>query len=117
VSPEEYRRLIGNATLVMALTTREATNQRAACEAVQYGRALVCSGTRMLRETYGGAAVFTDADASSITAAIREGLARRESLLQGAPQVLARLREQAVSGVARLAALPARQRPSASSSE
>ena len=102
VSAAEYRRLLAGATLVLALTTREATNQRAACEALQNGRPLLCSATRMLRETYTGAAVFTAPDADAIVAAIREGVARGEELRAGIPGVVERLREQARSGVARL---------------
>jgi glycosyltransferase involved in cell wall biosynthesis len=102
VSGAEYRRLLAGATLVLALTTREATNQRAACEALQYGRPLLCSATRMLRETYRGAALFTTPEPAAIVAGIREGLARREELRAGIPGVVTRLREQARAGVARL---------------
>lgn len=107
VSTAEYGRLLAGAALVLALTTREATNQRAACEALQHGLPLVCSATRMLRETYQGAALFTAPDAVAIAAAIREGLARREELRAGIPEVVGRLRAQASSGVARLRALQA----------
>jgi glycosyltransferase involved in cell wall biosynthesis len=105
VSREEYRDLLVGAALVLALTTREATNQRAACEALQSGRPLVCSSTRMLRETYDGAAVFTAPDRDALVAAIREGLARREELRKAIPAVVERLRAQAVAGVERLLAL------------
>jgi glycosyltransferase involved in cell wall biosynthesis len=105
VSAAEYRRLLANATLVMALTTREATNQRAACEALQYGRPLVCSATRMLRSTYNEAAVFTEPTADGLVHAIREALERREALAAGIPLVVDRLREQARLGVARLRGL------------
>jgi glycosyltransferase involved in cell wall biosynthesis len=108
VSAAEYRRLLAGATLVLALTTREATNQRAACEALQYGRPLLCSATRMLRETYYGAALFTTSDADAILAGIREGIRRQDELRAAIPGVVARLREQARAGAARLLALPAR---------
>jgi glycosyltransferase involved in cell wall biosynthesis len=105
VSKEEYRELLEGAALVLALTIREATNQRAACEALQSMRPLVCSATRMLQETYRGAAVFTEPDPAAIAAAIREGLARREELRSGIPAVVSRLRSQASAGVERLLAL------------
>jgi glycosyltransferase involved in cell wall biosynthesis len=108
VSAAEYRRLMAGATVVLALTTREATNQRAACEALQYGRPLLCSATRMLRETYGGAALFTAPTGDAIAAGIREGLARQDELRAGIPAVVARLREQARAGVLRLHDLSAR---------
>jgi glycosyltransferase involved in cell wall biosynthesis len=108
VSREEYRDLLECAALVLALTTREATNQRAACEALQSGRPMVCSATRMLRATYDGAAVFTAPDRDAIVAAIREGLARREELRKAIPAVVERLRVQAVAGVERLLALEPR---------
>jgi glycosyltransferase involved in cell wall biosynthesis len=102
VSTPEYRRLLAEATLVLALTTREGTNQRAACEALQQGRPLLCSGTRMLRETYAGAAVFTEPDADAIEAAVRRVLATRDELRASIPGVVERLRAQARAGVARL---------------
>jgi glycosyltransferase involved in cell wall biosynthesis len=108
VSAAEYRRLMTGATLVLALTTREATNQRAACEALQFGRPLLCSSTRMLRETYGGAAVFAAPTAEAIVAGIREGLARQDELRAGIPAVVTRLRDQARTGVARLRRLAPR---------
>jgi hypothetical protein len=108
VSKEEYRDLLEGAALVLALTTREATNQRAACEALQSMRPLVCSATRMLQETYRGAAVFTAPDRDAIAAAIREGLARREELRSGIPAVVSRLRSQASAGVERLLAIQPR---------
>jgi glycosyltransferase involved in cell wall biosynthesis len=108
VSKQEYRDLLEGAALVLALTTREATNQRAACEALQSMRPLVCSATRMLQETYGGAAVFTAPHRDAIAAAIREGLARREELRSGIPAVVDRLRNQAAAGVERLIALQPR---------
>jgi hypothetical protein len=62
----------------------------------------------MLRETYGGAALFTAPTGDAIAAGIREGLARQEELRAGIPAVVARLREQARAGVLRLHDLSAR---------
>jgi glycosyltransferase involved in cell wall biosynthesis len=99
---DEYLALVSGCDAVLALTTREATMQRTAYEAAEAGKGLVASGTRVLRETFGPMAVFTEHEPRSLAAAVREAVARREELERGAAEVADRLRRQEAEGVARL---------------
>jgi hypothetical protein len=67
-----YLELVAGAPLVLALTTREATMQRAAYEAVAAGRPVVASDTAALRSYLGDAAFYTAPDglAGAVTAAL-----------------------------------------------
>lgn len=72
----ELLALVAGAPVVLALTTRESTMQRAAYEAVAAGRPVVASDTRALRGYLGDAAVY----AGDLCAAVREALARGPEL-------------------------------------
>jgi hypothetical protein len=65
----QYLALVAGAPLVLALTDRESTMQRAAYEAVAAGRPVIASDTRALRDYLGDAAVYGD-----LTVAVRLGL-------------------------------------------
>jgi hypothetical protein len=97
--------LLQSASAILALTTREATNQRSAAEAVDLGKPLICSDTAMLRHAYGSAAVMVANDASSIADGVRSAL----SDLDGCRRRIASLRSHMVvdthDAVGRLAQL------------
>ncbi|MCW2620453.1 MAG: glycosyl transferase group 1, partial [Frankiales bacterium] len=75
VSTDDYLALVHAADVVLALTTRELTMQRAAYEALCAGRPLVASGTDTLREFFGDAAHYADPTAESIAGAVGAALA------------------------------------------
>jgi glycosyltransferase involved in cell wall biosynthesis len=87
----EYRELLGEAAVVLALTLREATMQRAAYEALALGTPIVSSDTRVLRSWLVGAAEFTGPEPQSIAAAVRRALGASQSLSAGSVAVRARM--------------------------
>ena len=82
LSDVDFDRLMSRATVVLALTTRDLTMQRAGYEALAYGKPLVASDTTVLREYFTGGAVFASASGGSIAQAIREALTNSQSLAQ-----------------------------------
>ncbi|HEX9728964.1 MAG TPA: sulfotransferase [Gemmatimonadales bacterium] len=82
----DFNRLVGEASLVLGLTTREGVQLNVATEAVGMGTPLVIADTVLLRELYHRGAVFVDPrSGSAIADGIRSGLAdwnrlRREVL-------------------------------------
>ena len=79
---EEYERRFAGAGVVLALTTREGTMQRGGYEAACTGKALVVSGSAVLRDWFGDAAVYAPHDPDGLAAALREAVSRREGLEQ-----------------------------------
>lgn len=75
-----YAALLRRADVVLALTTREATMQRAGYEALQLGRPLVCSDTAVLRDAFDDAAVLSGARPEQLAAAVRAALADGDRL-------------------------------------
>jgi glycosyltransferase involved in cell wall biosynthesis len=69
---EDYLALLAGAPVVLALTTREATMQRAAYEAVAAGRPVVASDTAALRSYLGDAAVYAGDLAVAVTQALAD---------------------------------------------
>lgn len=67
----DYLALLAGAPLVLALTTREDTMQRAAYEAVGAGRPVVASDTKALRSYLDGAATYAGDLSEAITSALR----------------------------------------------
>lgn len=86
VSNEDYTRLVESATVVLALTTREHTMQRAGYEAANAGKLLVASSTDALREFFEDGAVYAEPTAGSISAAVAEAMSR-------GPELTTRIRE------------------------
>ena len=82
VPESEFESLLRDADVVLALTTREGTMQRAAYEALHVGRPLVCSDTAILVEELGTSAVFTPNHGSSIAVAIEEAIERSDELVK-----------------------------------
>jgi glycosyltransferase involved in cell wall biosynthesis len=102
---DEFRRLMAHATVVLALTTREATMQRAAYEGLQFGRPLVCSDTGVLRRVLADAAVFVGNSAPAIAAGIRDAVARADQLQAAGAAVQAAMRADSQRGLAAVRAL------------
>lgn len=94
VDDRAYAALLRRADVVLALTTREATMQRAGYEAVELGRPLVCSDTAVLRETFSGAAVLAGPGAEPLAAAVRTALRDADRLRTAMQQVRATMHAQ-----------------------
>jgi hypothetical protein len=106
----EFQGLMAHATVVLALTTREATMQRAAYEGLQLGHPLVCSDTRVLRRVLADAAVFVNNTGPAIAAGIREAMARAEQLQAAGAAVRETIKAEAERGLAAVNALAAPSR-------
>ena len=91
VDDAAYAALLRRADVVLALTTREATMQRAGYEALELGRPMVCSDTAVLRQAFGDAAVLTGPGAERLAAAIRTALRDGERLAAASQEVRTRL--------------------------
>jgi len=102
---DDYEDLLSQASVVLALTTRDATMQQAAYEALERGRPLVASGTATLRAALGAAAVYVEPDATSIADGVRRALAEAPDLVAAGRSVLEDLRRQSASAVTALLAL------------
>jgi glycosyltransferase involved in cell wall biosynthesis len=102
---DEFQDLMAHATVVLALTTREATMQRAAYESLQLGRPLVCSDTRVLRRVLANSAVFVENTGPAIAAGIREAMAGAEQLEAAGAALQATIKAEAERGLAALRAL------------
>jgi glycosyltransferase involved in cell wall biosynthesis len=97
-----YAALLRRADVVLALTTREATMQRAGYEALELGRPLVCSDTAVLRAAFEGAAVLTRPGAEALASAVRTALADRERLEAAARSARTRMHDDVGSVLAAL---------------
>jgi glycosyltransferase involved in cell wall biosynthesis len=106
----EYRGLLSRAAAVLTLTTRDATMQQAAYEALHLGRPIVCSDTAVLRDVLGDAAVVVEHTGESIAAGIREALRRAPELEAAATEMDQRLRRQSEAGLAAVRSLARRRR-------
>lgn len=73
---EDYLQLVAGAPLVLALTDRDLTMQRAAYEGVAAGRPVVASDTSALRSYLGDAAVY----AGDLAEAVEEAMSRLPEL-------------------------------------
>lgn len=74
VSNDEYVRLVVRSAVILALTTREETMQRAGYDALRFARPLVASGTYVLRNYFGDAARYCDVDGSALAASLAEAV-------------------------------------------
>jgi glycosyltransferase involved in cell wall biosynthesis len=80
VDDDTYDALLAGADVVLALTTRSLTMQRAGYEAAAHGRPLVASDTDVLREFFTGGTVFAPPTAEGLAAAITDALERADEL-------------------------------------
>jgi hypothetical protein len=95
VSGVEFWDLMGRANVVVALTTRPHTMQRAGYEALMRLRPLVTSDQPVLREFHEDSAVYTQLTGPAIAAAVAAGLRDEADLVRRGDVVLAtRVREQ-----------------------
>lgn len=97
LSREEYLAALAGADLVVALTTRDHTMQRAAYEAIYLGTPVVVSDWPILRENFAEGALWVENKAVALAEAWREAMPRREELRASAQELrqkkLARWRE------------------------
>lgn len=77
-----YWSLLRGADLVLALTNRDNTMQRAGYEALAAGLPLVVSDTNALRDWYGAAAVAAARGGDALAVAITTALTRRSELIE-----------------------------------
>jgi glycosyltransferase involved in cell wall biosynthesis len=75
VSNDDFSKALSQAAAVVAMTKNENTMQRAAYEALSYGRPLVTAATKVLSDYYGGAAEIVTPRAVDIAAGVRRALA------------------------------------------
>lgn len=90
VNDLEYDRLIKEAALVVALTNRRDTMQRAGYEAIMRGVPVVTSDFDVLKEFFEGAAVYVERGVDDLADKVAAALANRESLIEQCEQVLSR---------------------------
>jgi hypothetical protein len=107
---DEFQSLMAHATVVLALTTHEATMQRAAYDGLQLGRPLVCSDTGVLRRALANAAVFVENTGPAIAAGISEAMAGADQLEAAGAAVRATIRADSERGLAAVLALSGAKR-------
>lgn len=102
----DYADLLGRARLVLALTTREDTMQRAGYEALAAGVPVVASGTQALRGFFTRGAVMVDGQGGApLAAAVDEALRRRDELAGAMPLLRQEREQEAEATLAELGAL------------
>lgn len=80
-----FERLVRSADLILALTRHEGIQLSVCNEALGFGKPMVVSDTRILRELFASACELTrDHEPESLVAAIRRALARRDELAASA---------------------------------
>jgi hypothetical protein len=106
VPTEEYDALVARSGVVVALTTREETMQRAGYEAIETSAPLITSRTRVLIEYFADAAVFVPADGpdleASLVGAVRDVLGDVEGASRAMHQRLLHQLERQATGLAEL---------------
>jgi hypothetical protein len=102
VEKATFDRLLKEADVVLALTTREATMQRAGYEALYNRRPLVCSDRRVLVEAFRDAAVTVPNEGPAIAAGVRRALREADVLIAAIEPVLTTMLEQAAISVSDL---------------
>lgn len=80
LSRDEYLAALSGADLVVALTTRDHTMQRAAYEAIYLGTPVVVSDWPILRENFSEGALWVENKAEALAKAWQEAIPRREGL-------------------------------------
>ena len=86
LSTEDYSRMLSESRGVICLTTREATMQTGAYEAVEHGVPMILSGTRMLRDYFNlpGTLFVEDHTPEHLAEAMRRVIKDQEQLRQQA---------------------------------
>jgi glycosyltransferase involved in cell wall biosynthesis len=104
-----YDELLNNAGLVVALTNRRDTMQRAAYEALVRTVPIVTSDFQVLREFFEDSAVYVDPGAANLTSRISEAIASRETIRERSGLVLAKRMAEQQDALIRLNILVNRQ--------
>ena len=94
LTPEEYLSYLKSCDVVLALTCQESTVCCAGYEAIAVRRPLVTSNTRVLRERFVGAAVFSCADGAEIALRIKQAYNRKSDLCMAASRLENRIEEE-----------------------
>ncbi|MGP9618390.1 hypothetical protein ACT3S2_15365 [Arthrobacter sp. AOP36-A1-22] len=90
-----YTRLVAEAAVIVALTNRPHTMQRAGYEALMFERAQVTADFPELRDFLGGASLYSGLSSSEITETVRRAFQSRDELQVEAHRVLStRIEEQ-----------------------
>ncbi|MBM7241658.1 glycosyltransferase [Rhodococcus fascians] len=109
----EYDKALDEASVVLALTNRDATMQRAGYEALLAGRPLVASDTSVLKEFHGSSALYTDNTPEDIRDKVRMAVENQFTLEQNSRVILRERYQQQVAVVESLSQLMSeRQRQS-----
>ena len=111
----EYDRVLSESEGVICLTTREATMQTGAYEAVEHGVPMILSGTKMLRDYFdlGGVVFVEDHTPERLAKAMRQVVDDQSGLRQEAHQArdiyIQRSQDQFLTLCAAMAATPCRR--------
>jgi glycosyltransferase involved in cell wall biosynthesis len=84
VPTDEYFGLLSAAAAVMVLTTRDNTMQRGAYEALSLEQPIITSNWKILRDSFGEAAVYVDNTPDGIAAGVRRVLADLQGFKEAA---------------------------------
>ncbi len=103
LSDEAFESLMRDAGVVLALTTRDATMQRAGYEALAFGRPVIASDTQVLREFFGDAALYA-ATAMQLADAVNESRERATELAAAMRARRVGVRENFDQGIAEVSA-------------
>lgn len=87
ISFEEYYNLLGNANCVLVLTTEEGCLQSGAYEALALRTPIVTSDTKVLREYFGNAALYTTIHAEKISTAIKEAIVEYDTYKSNSEEI------------------------------
>jgi glycosyltransferase involved in cell wall biosynthesis len=100
---DAFQSLLAQAGVVLALTTRDATMQRAGYEAMTLGRPVIASDTRVLREFFADAALFATT-AAEIAEAVEQTRSRGRALAEAMTRRREEVRAEIEEGVAQVRA-------------
>ena len=88
LSNEDYDATMRRAGVVLALTTRDHTMQRAGYESLMWGTPVVTSDFALLRDYFGSAALYSDCTATDIRDQVVAAFERNTELRENAARVL-----------------------------
>ncbi len=80
LSANDYKKFINSTDIIMTLTTRENTMQRAGSEAISVGKPLITSDTQMLRNYFKRGTVFVNNTSNGIVSGILEAVGNLNTL-------------------------------------
>ena len=83
LSNNDYKKYLNNVDLIMSLTTRENTMQRAGSEAISVGKPLITSDTKMLRKYFKSGTLFVQSTSKGINDGFNEAIKNLKMLKEG----------------------------------